>query len=131
MQTIISTGVLEIGFNRATVTDKENGLHWECVYQVQENGAIQLYHFRGWGFTEAEEQEFVEALHGLIHEQASDDAQRALNLTLDAIHALVAVGKHWHTEQVKRAMWTLEEGVEALAGMQRSLCKSASMQSQP
>ncbi len=124
MQTIISTGVLEIGFNRATVTDEENGLHWECVYQVKEDGAIQLYHFRGWKFTEAEEHEFIDALHGLIHEKAMDDADRALQRAMDALNAVSAIALLTHTDEYKRAKWNLEDSIAALALMQRALCKS-------
>ena len=114
MQTVISTGVLSISSNRATVRDEEADLVYECAYEVK-GGKLQLYHFRSWLFTEAEEDEFLEELHLLIEEQAADDADRALRFTQAAIDALLAVQKHWTTPEFERAMGRLDESHQILA----------------
>jgi hypothetical protein len=120
MQTVISTGVLSISSNRATVRDEEADLVYECAYAV-ENGKLRLYHHKSWLFTEAEEDEFLEELHLLIEEQAADDADRALRFTQAAIDALLAVQKHWTTPEFERAMGRLDESHQILADIRHEM----------
>jgi hypothetical protein len=115
MQTVISTGVLTIASHRVHIRDEEADMTYESAYEVVHGGLLHLPGFRGWNFTETEEEEFWEALFRLLREKAKDDVEHAISQATQALHSVAAAEPRYPTDDLMHALGDLHENLTRLA----------------